>query len=219
MVMRAIIFMLSLILVIACQGSTSEKIVTSDEYAIYQLILDTVYCHESRYWGSSVSTEKPRFVVVWDSTSAGIHENVDQHMTPLVSSDPAEVRRRSATHFANIVPEVDWMSLFESFDQVKRMHCPLVKSSFARSDSIVLLSNQTASRIFAGGGWEKFYETFPGCNGHISFSRVGFSRTSTEALAYYEHICAQLDGEGSLVVFKKIDGAWKLIKIIPGMKV
>lgn len=45
----------------------------------------------------------------------------------------------------------------------------------------------------------------------LEFSRVGFSRTSDQALIYFSYVCGPLCGSGNLVYLKKVSGRWQIV--------
>jgi hypothetical protein len=59
--------------------------------------------------------------------------------------------------------------------------------------------------------WEFFYQLFPTSNGLITFSRIGFNEEKNEAVLYFHHGRDYLDGEGSYIFMRKINGHWKIL--------
>ena len=60
------------------------------------------------------------------------------------------------------------------------------------------------------GFWPAYYKQFPGSQGLLTFSRVGFSADSTQAFFYYSNRCEGLCGTGKYVIMEKHDGCWTI---------
>lgn len=57
-------------------------------------------------------------------------------------------------------------------------------------------------------GWPDFYEHFPGAGGLLRVSPVTFNGARTLAVVYMQVLWGPMGGEGAVLVFLKIDGAW-----------
>ena len=57
-------------------------------------------------------------------------------------------------------------------------------------------------------GWSEYYKRFPGSQGILTFSRVGFSADGTQALFFFTNQCGVLCGTGQYVVMEKRNGSW-----------
>ena len=94
------------------------------------------------------------------------------------------------------------------------------EASFRRSfnspvDYEVVNSAQLDSFFKKGGGsWPAYYKQYPGSQGVLEFSRVGFNADGTQALFYYGNTCGGLCGGGGYVVMKKRSGRWVIGKEI-----
>ncbi len=80
---------------------------------------------------------------------------------------------------------------------------------------VVLLSEKARKEIFEDiedpdKGWEEFYRTYPGSQGIMALSRVGFNSEMNQALVYVWNLSASLGGEGWYVLLVKEDGVWKI---------
>ena len=57
-------------------------------------------------------------------------------------------------------------------------------------------------------GWPAFYEKYPGSNGAIHMSAVGFNADKTLALVYMGYWCGGLCGQGGWNLMEKQKGQW-----------
>jgi hypothetical protein len=60
--------------------------------------------------------------------------------------------------------------------------------------------------------WPKYYTAYPGSQGHVALSRVGFSSDGKQALLYASNWCGGKCATGSYVVMEKHGSAWKVVK-------
>jgi hypothetical protein len=60
--------------------------------------------------------------------------------------------------------------------------------------------------------WIEYYTQYPGAQGHMGLSRVGFSPDGRQALFYSSNRCGGHCVSGSYVVMEKHGSAWKVIK-------
>ena len=60
--------------------------------------------------------------------------------------------------------------------------------------------------------WPEYYRQYPGAQGHMRLSRVGFSPDGKQALFYSSNWCGGLCASGSYVVMEKHGSAWKMVK-------
>lgn len=58
--------------------------------------------------------------------------------------------------------------------------------------------------------WDAFYKAYPGAQGHMTLSRVGFNQTLDEALVYVTNGAGELAWEGYYLLLSKVDRAWKV---------
>jgi len=64
------------------------------------------------------------------------------------------------------------------------------------------------------GSWPAYYKRFPGSQGLLTFSRVGFNTDGTQAFFYYSNMCDGLCGTGEYVIMEKHDGRWAIQQVI-----
>ena len=81
-----------------------------------------------------------------------------------------------------------------------------------------LISQEEAARLFGkdGGGWEAFYQRYPGSLGLVSFSKVGFNSTHDQAFVYVAQTCQSTCGEGEYVLLNKDSGRW-IVTVVEGI--
>ena len=75
-----------------------------------------------------------------------------------------------------------------------------------------LMPREEAEKLFGRGGkWDEFQATYPGADGVVMFSRVGFSANEDRALVVMGLRCHQECGAGGLYLLAKEEGGWKVI--------
>ena len=75
----------------------------------------------------------------------------------------------------------------------------------------VLLSADELAEISSQGNWHDILaEKYPGSNGYIIFSRVGFNRTLDQAVIYVGEVAGPLMGAGYCYLLEKQDGVWTI---------
>ena len=74
-----------------------------------------------------------------------------------------------------------------------------------------MLSNDEFEDIFKDGcsGWSRFCEKYTDADGYVTFSRVGFNGSGTQALVYVVRMHGGLSGSGGYVFLAKKGGAWQ----------
>jgi hypothetical protein len=60
--------------------------------------------------------------------------------------------------------------------------------------------------------WPEYYKQYPGSQGHMALSRVGFSPDGKQALFYVSNWCGGKCATGSYVVMEKQGAAWRVVK-------
>jgi hypothetical protein len=76
-----------------------------------------------------------------------------------------------------------------------------------------LLSSEELAKISSQPNWHEILrEKFPGSNGYLIFSRVGFNNTLDQAVIYVGAVQGPLMGSGSYYLLEKQNGEWKIIK-------
>ncbi len=74
---------------------------------------------------------------------------------------------------------------------------------------LICVNDEEFHHIFGDGeGWDRFRRAFPGSDGTLRFSRVGFDRDVTQAMLYAGQQFDWNVGSGGFWLFSKIGGAW-----------
>lgn len=60
--------------------------------------------------------------------------------------------------------------------------------------------------------WPEYYKKYPGAQGYLALSRVGFSADGKQALFYASNRCGGKCATGSYVVMEKRGSGWKILK-------
>ena len=78
-----------------------------------------------------------------------------------------------------------------------------------KNKKIILQKREVIIRIFKEqNGWDKYYRIFPGSQGFMTLSKVGFNSDISEAIVYMGNSSAFLGGGGSVIYLIKKDGRW-----------
>lgn len=85
-----------------------------------------------------------------------------------------------------------------------RFHLPL-QYQLVPAEKIGSILNDVSS-------WPEYYKHYPGAQGYVAFSRVGFSPDVKQALFYAVNRCGGKCATGSYVIIEKRGSAWKIVK-------
>jgi len=92
----------------------------------------------------------------------------------------------------------------------------LLRRSFHLPIDYELVDSSEISSIFDNGGeWPDYYRKYPGSQGVMTLSRVGFSADGKQALFYASNACGVKCGSGEYVVMEKRGSSWVIAKKIP----
>jgi hypothetical protein len=70
-------------------------------------------------------------------------------------------------------------------------------------------------KIFENNGWwTDYYKKYPGSQGYLVLSKIGFSADGNQALFYATNSCGGKCGTETYVVMQRSDTGWKLVKEI-----
>jgi hypothetical protein len=76
-----------------------------------------------------------------------------------------------------------------------------------------LVSDEKIGSIIKdAGSWPEYYKWYPGAQGHMRLSRVGFSSDGKQSLFYTSNFCGGLCATLSYVVMEKHGSVWKVLK-------
>ena len=71
-----------------------------------------------------------------------------------------------------------------------------------------LVGSESLLSLIRQDGWTSFYNKYPGVDGFIDLSAVGFNSDKTVAVVAKGRWCGDLCGEGSYYVLEKRNGRW-----------
>ena len=57
--------------------------------------------------------------------------------------------------------------------------------------------------------WKQFYEEYPGAQGILTISRVGFNPDKNEAVVYIQNVASLIVASGKLFFLTKKNGSWE----------
>ena len=114
------------------------------------------------------------------------------------------------------MPEVDKAALSDFQERNNESRSVRYLSSLDLSVPVVLVSRHTLESFLHNGPepyWEEFYRRYPGSNGRISFSSIGYSADGNLAILVVDQGCGSLCGALSNVVVKRALGRWRVTLI------
>lgn len=75
----------------------------------------------------------------------------------------------------------------------------------------VLLSHEELAEVSSQGNWhEVLQERYPGSNGYLIFSRVGFNNSLDQAVVYVGEVAGPLMGAGYYYLLEKQNSEWTI---------
>jgi hypothetical protein len=147
-------------------------------------------------------------IVISDTTQSGDDDLLrDENGRPIPWEKTAESLRKNA-------PTLQQATI-DSFRGVNAQQA-MLRRSFQPVIDYELADSTKIDSIFTkkGDPWSAYYKQFPGSQGILTFSRVGFSADGRQALFYVSNRCGGLCGGGSYVVMENINGRWMIGKEI-----
>lgn len=86
--------------------------------------------------------------------------------------------------------------------EAKSKKADQLESGFSLEVPCILVTGEEINAILGahGNGWDNFYKKYPGAQGILSFSQVGFDRQKNQALAYFGNQSNYLGGAGCRVL-------------------
>lgn len=155
-----------------------------EEYGVYSALINSLYMNEQR-----------KIIVIKVRTE-------DQIDSLLKEQD----REISYLAIKKNIPELDQQTL-DNFKTVNQ-ESVLLKRQFNLPVNYVLLSPEEVKNI----RWNDFYNQYPGAQGVMELSRVGFNRNKTQALVYVGNSSYPLAGEGLYVFLIRVNNIWTIQK-------
>lgn len=143
-------------------------------------------------------------VVIYDTTdSDDDHLLRDDSGQPITWEREAELLRKKASILQH--------STLDAYRKVNAEPA-FLRRSLQPSIEYQLATSAQLEPIFCYhcGFWPAYYKEFPGSQGLLTFSRVGFSGDGTQAFFYYNNRCGGLCGTGEYVLMNKRDGRWTI---------
>jgi hypothetical protein len=157
--------------------------ISSEEYLVYSAVIKSAFMHNN-----------PKMIVIDDHTSLGMdddHPPVQPEFVQAKAPDQAE-------------------ELLADLESKMTRPCPL-EDQFNVGVPVELLSQAESDQIFAKGTdktWTAYYEQFPGAQGKMDLSRVGFSKDGIRAVVYAGNMQGGLAGGGYNFLLEKQNGNW-----------
>jgi len=116
------------------------------------------------------------------------------------------------------IPDLD-LTVFIDYNRINSNAVNFDNKFTVNSKTVKLVGEEELNFIFSvpdiNSGWEKFYTKYPESNGYTRFSRIGYNTDKTWAVLEIGNFYASLGAEGTIVILKKENTAWKIVKIRP----
>jgi hypothetical protein len=104
--------------------------------------------------------------------------------------------------------------VFKSFEEANQ-HAMLLDCALSIQKPCKVISKSELDEAFhhpppnaVQDGWEGFRDNFPGSNGYLILSALGFNSDRSIALVYIEYQCGNMCGASRHYVLKKRAGQW-----------
>lgn len=203
---RFITILLSLVVALtACnrgqKPTTPTREVSAAEYEVLTAWIDATMTVNERA-GKGIAKR----LVIFDTTNSGDDDLLgDENGRPIPWEKTAESIREKD-------PALQQAAL-DAFRKVNAQQAFLRRSLHPSIDYELVTSAQLKP-IFCKhcGFWPAYYKQFPGSQGLLTFSGVGFSADGTQAFFYFSNRCEGLCGTGDYVIMEKRDGRWVIQK-------
>jgi hypothetical protein len=143
-------------------------------------------------------------IVIYDTTDSDFDRLLrDDNGQPIPWDKEAESLRKKAS--------VLQQSALDAYRKANAQTA-FLRRSLHPSIDYQLVSSAQLEPIFCYhcGFWPAYYKQFPGSQGLLTFSRVGFSADGTQAFFYYSNSCEGLCGTGEFVLMERHDGLWAI---------
>jgi hypothetical protein len=166
----------------ATSATPAQTIATADEYDIYSAL---------------ISGYSNPLIIIEDTTA-----NPDSGL--FVPGDAVNTMKGQWPQLGK--------DILRDFEQ-KNENPSLLQRRFTLGAKYVLVSRREIESIFLnnGDGWDDFYTKYPGSQGILTLSRVGFNEAKDTAVLYSGSQSNWLNGHGSMVLMKKVAGRWTVL--------
>ena len=177
---------------------SSRREISAAEYQVLTAWIDATFTGKERVGKGVVK------VVIFDTTQSGDDELLGDENGQRIPWD------KTAESLHKKDPALQ-SSTLETFRKVNTQEA-LLRRSLHPAIDYELVSSAQLEPIFCKhcGFWPAFYKQFPGSQGLLTFSRVGFSADGTQAFFYYSNRCEGLCGTGEYVIMERHDGRWAI---------
>lgn len=188
-------FLITAILIV-CSGTVAFS-QTPEEYRVYNAVIRNMFSGDAK----DVDTgNMPRMlVIVEELTSNDFPRDGDvlsqiRETFPGISSEAVEDYGSKLKLGGNLT---------DSFD-------PKLKHMMVSRKKLDSFYKNTGEGNSLEGYWENYYKAYPGSGGYIGFSRVGFNKSGSHAILYFQHPCGSLCASGYYLWLKKSENEWKV---------
>ena len=186
-------FFAALLVVAACthHGSTVSRDPDSSDLEVYRAVLDSMFTPHAQ--------SKFSRIAVVDSTEVFKRENASALIQSLVKVP--EVDSAAARDFATRSYEARSLKGIAAV----RLRMPVL---LLDRGALAPLPREDPDKY-----WTEFYQRFPGTNGLISLSAIGYNADGNLGVLMVDVGCGSLCGNGYIVVAKRERGKWYLATI------
>lgn len=162
------------------------EITTQIEYAVYRAVIEQMYVHDKR-----------KLIVIADQT---------------VYNPAYIIGAFDYPDILNVSPET-----LTSFQKQNQQPQAIDCTQLALSVPCKVSDENAISDIFTNAddhpqelwdNWDRFYEKYPGSQGLMDISRVGFNADGSKALVYVGNVAYDLVGEGFHVLLVRNGDTW-----------
>ncbi len=182
--------------------ATPTREMSAAEYEVLTACIDATLTGKERV-GKGITK-----VAIFDTTKSGdddLPRDENGRSIPWEKTAESLRKRESALQ----------QSALDAFRKVNAQQAFLRRSLHPSIDYELVTSAQLEP-IFCHhcGFWPAYYKQFPGSQGLLTFSGVGFSADGTQAFFYFSNRCEGLCGTGDYVIMEKRAGRWVIQKEI-----
>jgi hypothetical protein len=118
--------------------------------------------------------------------------------------------------FKQVFPDLS-KTVLNDYKKENSTTVSLENKFFVSPKAVKLITEEERNSIFSGQNldenWNNFHAKYPDSKGLICLSRIGYNSCRTEAVFEISISVASENAEGLIVLLKKIDDVWKILKI------